>query len=195
MYTAHQDKVQRYGCSSSGAVSREPAQASWFEVSPNGISRAFPTSQAISNVTPADWTEDTIVCLHFMLLDDIRKLADPATPIAEKFEIMRWIYTDPAHDAAPFSFANCLKLFGHSTHPGFGVLSVADVRDELRQPIRTWICESLARYPAWVREAFLDSPEWIDMLLARNPQRLNEATRVRASFGDLFLEQRELPDA
>src|SRR5262245_10908354 len=59
-----------------------------------------------------DWTDDAIVHLHFLLLDECEKLADPETPLEEKLDILRWIYTDPEKDDAPFSFANCLKVFG-----------------------------------------------------------------------------------
>ena len=167
------------------------SQSSWFEdlEEPDQPNNSF--AHRDDEALRDEWTEDTIVRLHFMLLDDIRKLADPATPIAEKFEILRWIYTDPEHDRAPFSFASCVRLFGISTHPGLGTLDADDVRVELRRPVVQWICQSLARYPSWVREAFLESPEWVDVLLARNPQLLNEATRAQVVHGDLFVQSHD----
>ena len=188
MHTAQSAESQTLVRLLHDSVAREPAQVSWFEDlgesdEPNNCFSHRDDESALG-----EWTEDTIVRQHFMLLDDIRKLADPATPIAEKFEILRWIYTDPEHDRAPFSFATCVRLFGSSTYPGLGTLDPDDVRVELRRPVVQWICQSLARYPSWVREAFMESPEWVDVLLTRNPQSLNEATRVAACLGDLFVE-------
>ena len=166
------------------------SQPSWFGDFASHESHAGLVSASDSESSEA-WSEETIMRLHFMLLDDIAKLADRATPIAEKFEILRWIYTDPAHDDAPFSFAACLRLFGRSINPTFGTLDPDDVRTELVEPVRRWILDSLKRYPAWVREAFLENPSWVDELLSRNPQLLNEATRSEVVHGDLFVQSRD----
>ena len=138
--------------------------------------------------TPIEWTDDTIVRLHFMLLDDCEKLADPQTPLEEKLEVLRWIYTDPQKDDAPFSFANCLKLFGRPTDQTQGSLGPKEVREGLRGHLSGWIRESLERYPAWVREAFHSNPDHVSELLARNAQRINEEVRRRSAQGDLFAD-------
>lgn len=140
------------------------------------------------DVTPIEWTDDTIVRLHFMLLDDCEKLADPEAPLEEKLEVLRWIYTDPEKDDAPFSFANCLKLFGRPTDPTQGSFGPEEVREGLRGHLLGWIRESLERYPLWVREAFLSNPDHVSELLARNPQRINEEVRRRSAQGDLFAD-------
>ena len=165
----------------------DESQSSRFDDCASTASNASSVSGSDQGSCDA-WTEDTIVRLHFMLLDDIAKLADRATPIAEKFEILRWIYTDPAHDSAPFSFSACLRLFGRSINPTFGTLDPDDVRAQLVEPVRRWIVDSLRRYPTWVREAFLENPSWVEELLSRNPQLLNEATRAQVVHGDLFAQ-------
>ena len=178
MHTASATATPRFLSQVFEPPAQEAQSWSWFD-DPESDSHD-------SSAQPDDWTDETIVRLHFMLLDDVRKLADPATPLAEKFEILRWIYTDPAHDAAPFSFVQCLKLFGRSINPGLGVLDASEVRAQLRNDAVRWIADSLKRYPAWVREVFLQNPDWIDERLTRNPQSLNEATRVQCISGDLF---------
>ena len=82
------------------------SQPSWFDDFPSHGSHSGPVSPSDSESSDA-WTEETIVRLHFMLLDDIAKLADRATPIAEKFEILRWIYTDPEPRSALLRASGC----------------------------------------------------------------------------------------
>ena len=39
-----------------------------------------------------EWSEDDIVLLHWRLLQEIRHLADPATPLEEKLDTLRWVF-------------------------------------------------------------------------------------------------------
>ena len=56
-----------------------------------------------------EWSEDDIVLLHWRLLQEIRHLADPATPLEEKLDTLRWVFTEREKDGLPFSFVNCLR--------------------------------------------------------------------------------------
>ena len=138
--------------------------------------------------SPIEWTDDAIVRLHFILLDDCEKLADSETPLEEKLDILRWIYTDPQKDGAPFSFATCLKLFGRPSDPTQGTLDPREIREGFRHSLLGWIQESLDRYPTWVREAFYSNPDHMSALLEKNPQYINEEVRKRSAQGDLFAE-------
>ena len=61
-----------------------------------------------------EWSEDDIVLLHWRLLQEIRHLADPATPLEEKLDTLRWVFTEREKDGLPFSFVNCLRVVGCS---------------------------------------------------------------------------------
>jgi hypothetical protein len=143
-----------------------------------------------SDETPsAEWTEEDIVRLHCLLLDDLAALADPRTPLEEKFDTLRWVFTDPDKDGRPFSFASCLHVAGCSplsTYPYFGLLDVNDVRDMLLGPIKRWLRESLDRYPDWIRDAIARNPQWASERLSKNPQWINEQIKNHAAQGDLF---------
>ena len=136
--------------------------------------------------TPIDWSPETIVRLHFLLLDDCEKLADPDTPLEDKLEILEWIYADPAQDQQPFSFVNCMRLLGRSCRPGEVEDDPRQIRLHLRERLRQCVYDTLARYPAWVREAFDRNPEAVAGLLHQHPQRLNETVKRVAAQGDLL---------
>src|SRR5262245_56418259 len=70
--------------------------------------------EELSEDETVEWSEEDVVRLHCLLLDDLRALADPATPLEEKFDTLRWIFTDPDKDGLPFSFAACLRVAGCS---------------------------------------------------------------------------------
>lgn len=138
---------------------------------------------------PIEWTEEDVVQLHCLLLDDLAALADPRTPLEEKFDTLRWVFTDPDKDAKPFSFANCLHVAGCSplsTFPYFGHLDVDNVRDMLLGHIRRWLRETLDRYPSWIREAIARNPQWASERLSKNPQWINEQIKRHDTQGDLF---------
>ena len=58
---------------------------------------------------PPSWSEEDVVLLHWFLLKEVQRLADPEAPFAEKIWTLNWVFTDPDKDALPFSFANCVK--------------------------------------------------------------------------------------
>ena len=139
--------------------------------------------------SPVDWSEEDIVFLHWRLLQEISHLADPATPLEEKFDTLRWVFTEREKDGRPFSFASCLKVVGCSPLspiPYCGLVDAEEIRDRIRFGLRAWMSETLARYPQWVRDAVRRNPEWIEQRLAKNPQWINEQLKKLTAQADMF---------
>lgn len=139
--------------------------------------------------SPIDWTEEDVVRLHCLLLDDLSGLADPATPLEEKFDTLCWVFAEPDKDDKPFSFSSCLRVAGCSplsTFPYFGRIDADDFRDLLRGYVRRWLRETLDRYPVWVSDAIANNPQWALERLAKNPQWINEQIKRNTVQGDLF---------
>ena len=63
---------------------------------------------------PVDWSEQDVVHLHWRLLQELPRLADPQTPLEEKLDTLAWALAESEHDAEPFSFAQCLRVVGTS---------------------------------------------------------------------------------
>lgn len=136
-----------------------------------------------------EWSEDDIVLLHWRLLQEIRHLADPATPLEEKLDTLRWVFTEREKDGLPFSFVNCLRVVGCSPLspiPYCGLVDAEEVRERIRHGLQAWLHATLARYPDWVREAVATHPEWVEARLTRNPQWINEQLKQMSVQGDLF---------
>ena len=136
-----------------------------------------------------EWSEDDIVFLHWRLLQEVRHLADPATPLEEKLDTLRWVFTEREKDAAPFSFVSCLRVVGCSPLSPIaycGLVDAEEVRDRIRNGLKTWLNATLERYPDWVRSAVAGNPEWVEARLTRNPQWINEQLKQMSVQGDLF---------
>ena len=138
-----------------------------------------------------EWTEEDIVHLHWRLLLELRRLADPDTPLEEKLDTLAWALTDSNLDGRPFSFASCLRVVGTSPMsptPYFGLIQVDEIRDWLRTNARKWIRATIARYPEWVQVLIREQPDWVARQLARNPQWVNEQIKAREATpqADLF---------
>jgi hypothetical protein len=136
-----------------------------------------------------EWSEEDIVLLHWRLLQEVADLRDPATPLEDKLDTLRWIFTDDEKESRPFSFVNCLRIVGCSPlspAPYFGLVDPETIRESIGRKIRIWLNATLERYPPWVREAVLTNPEWIESRLERNPQWINEQVKKRTLQGDLF---------
>ncbi len=139
--------------------------------------------------TPVEWNEEDVVFLHWRLLKEVDQLADPTAPLDEKFDILRWIFTEPEKDDQPFSFASCLRVVGCSPLSPItycGLVDTEDIRDHIRNSLRLWFRATLERYPDWVRDAVIHNPQWIDARLAKNPQWINEQIKRMSATGDLF---------
>lgn len=138
-----------------------------------------------------EWTEEDVVQLHWRLLRELEKLDDPETPLADKLDTLRWVFTSPEKDKGKFSFATCLMVVGTSPlspTPYFGKLDVETVRDWIRQHAKKWLRTTISRYPQWVQDEILDHPDWIEARLEKNPQWLNEQVKRAAESAqhDLF---------
>jgi hypothetical protein len=153
------------------------------------------TSTPLVNVVPddepsqPDWSEEDIVFLHWRLLQEIKQLSDPATPLEEKFDTLRWVFTEREKEQQPFSFVNCLRVVGCSPLSPIaycGLVDAQDIRDHIRRSLKSWLAASMARYPPWVREAIASQPQWVEARLAKNPQWINEQLKQMAQEGDLF---------
>jgi hypothetical protein len=136
-----------------------------------------------------EWDEEDIVFLHWRLLKEVSGLSDPETPLDEKFDTLRWIFTEPEKESRPFSFVNCLKVVGCSPlspTPYFGLVDAEEMRDAIGGQVKAWLNATLNRYPPWVRDAVLSNPEWVESQLAKNPQWINEQVKKQSVQGDLF---------
>jgi len=157
---------------------------------PPGVADRIATEVARSDDTePVEWSEDDIVFLHWRMLQEVRQLADPATPLANKLDTLRWVFTEREKDAAPFSFASCLRVVGCSPLSPIGYCGRVDaeeVRDHIRNGMKAWLRASLQRYPEWVRRAVARNPGWVEAHLERNPQWINEQIKQLSGQGDLF---------
>jgi hypothetical protein len=143
-----------------------------------------------ASAIPMDWTEDDCVQLHWVLLAEINRLADPDTPLDVVFDTLRWIFTERWKDALPFSFVNCLRVVGCSPLSPIafcGQLDAQAIRDYIRNRMSFWWKSLLARYPVWVRDAVLSHPEWIESQLRQNPQWINEQLKAATAQADFFL--------
>ena len=136
-----------------------------------------------------DFSEEEVVCLHWLLLEKIQLLCDSHAPLAEKFELMRWIFTDPVHDRQPFSFVNCVRVVGCSPLsqlPFIGLTDAEAIRAWIAHRLPMWLDATLALYPRWVADAVRANPAWVAERLERNPQWLNEQARRHGAEDDLF---------
>jgi hypothetical protein len=138
---------------------------------------------------PVEWSEEDIVFLHWRLLQEVSHLADPATPLEEKFDTLRWVFSEREKDGLPFSFVSCLRVVGCSPLSPIaycGRVDAEEVRDRIRHNLKAWLNATLERYPDWVRDAVVHNPEWVEARLAKNPQWINEQIKRMAVQGDLF---------
>lgn len=143
------------------------------------------------------WSEEDIVLLHWGLLRELRRLADPETPLEEKLDTLAWALTDPDLDARPFSMASCIRVVGTSPLSPtayFGAASVEEIRDWIRANAPRWLRATLSRYPDWVQDLVRGQPDWVCRQLTRNPQWINEQVKLRETSlqQDLFSDQSAL---
>jgi hypothetical protein len=139
--------------------------------------------------SPVEWSEADIVFLHWRLLQEVGQLADPATPLEEKLDTLRWVFAEREKDHLPFSFVSCLRVVGCSPLSPIaycGRVDADEVRNRIRYHLKDWLAATLKRYPAWVRDAVVRNPEWIEARLVRNPQWINEQVKRMSVESDLF---------
>ena len=125
------------------------------------------------------WTHEEVVMLHGILFDTcVEQLGDPETPLDQVIDCLRWIFSEPARESQAFSFSTTLKLYQRP--------HARNVRAAIQGGLKRYLNERLARYPAWVAEAFWSDPDRFAEELERNPQWINERLRRVAHDGDLF---------
>lgn len=90
-----------------------------------------------------EWTLDEIIGLHFILLNECACLARELGSEQRKQEVLAWVFTDPLHDTMPFSFANCVKLFGRDKVE-VGSLA-ARIREGLKPMLKSWLFHAKTR--------------------------------------------------
>ena len=146
-------------------------------------------TQLDDDASPVEWSEEDVVFLHWRLLQEVSHLADPDTPLEEKFDTLRWVFTEREKDGRPFSFVSCLRVVGCSPMSPIaycGLVDAEELRDHIRNSVKAWLGQTLQRYPDWVREAIAINPAWIEARLAKNPQWINEQLKRMSTEGDLF---------
>jgi hypothetical protein len=162
-----------------------PAQETLF-LRPWPPRSALPTNEAVDERSlgpegeeKIGWTHEEVVMLHGILFDTcVEQLGDPETPLDEVIDCLRWIFSEPGKEAKAFSFATTLKLYQRA--------HACNVREAIQVGLRRYLSERLARYPAWVAEAFWSDPDRFATELERNSQWINERVRRVAHDGDLF---------
>ncbi|RJG00585.1 hypothetical protein D3878_02500 [Noviherbaspirillum sedimenti] len=160
--------------------------------SPSALPTSAPVAEALllaDDDGTVEWEEEEIVLLHWRLLKAVAELGDPATPLEDKLDMLRWVFTEREKESRPFSFANCIQVVACSPLsplPYIGQVDADAVKEAIRGQLQAWLQATLNRYPAWVREAVQRHPEWIARHLEKNPQWLNQQVRQRFTQGDLF---------
>jgi len=165
-----------------------------FAVPAHPRSAAIPERAVIDallddEASPVEWSEEDIVFLHWRLLQEINHLADPDKPLEEKFDTLRWVFTEREKDRQPFSFVSCLRVVGCSPLSPIaycGLVDAQEVRDRIENSLKAWLSATLERYPVWVREAVVQNPEWVEARLLKNPQWINEQLKRLSVQDDLF---------
>jgi len=172
-----------------------PAVPDFIRTAPALQRRAKPFGHAAAealdddDTSPVDWSEEDIVFLHWRLLQEVRHLSNPETPLEEKFDTLRWVFTEREKDSRPFSFVNCLRVVGCSPLSPIaycGLVDAEELRDHIRHGVKAWLGETVQRYPRWVRESIASNPAWVEARLAKNPQWINEQLKRMSTDGDLF---------
>jgi hypothetical protein len=158
---------------------------------PSATERDRTTVDAVldDDTSLVEWSEEDVVFLHWRLLQEVSHLADPDTPLEEKFDTLRWVFTEREKDGRPFSFVSCLRVVGCSPMSPIaycGLVDAEELRDHIRNSVKAWLGQTLQRYPDWVREAIAINPAWIEARLAKNPQWINEQLKRMSTEGDLF---------
>lgn len=151
--------------------------------------------QMLSEDQAPEWSEAAVVQLHWVLLSELKKLADPETPLEDKIDTLDWALTSPAHDDQPFSFASCLRVVGTSPLSPtayFGLVDVDEVRAWILVNARRWLRETIARYPRWAQDLFFSDPHFAAAQLSANPQWFNEQIRRREASSSESAAQPDL---
>jgi hypothetical protein len=120
------------------------------------------------------WMMDEMVQVHFILLNECQQLSDPEFPLAEKLDVLSWMFADQSHDMHALSFYRCARQ-------AWGSCDVRSAASDIKRLIPQWIDETLQLYPRWarkwVRGFLLHNPDGLLKILDKNPQFINEMIR------------------
>jgi hypothetical protein len=165
------------------AIGRQPVL--FEDLAPEAKTAAL--QYVFDDEAPVEWSEEDVVLLHWRLLQELADLGDPDTPLDEKIDALRWVFTDPISERQPFSFVNCLKSgSARCLRCSMGSDRRGIDPHWIRHHIREWLTATIGRYPSWAAEAVLENPCWIESRLAKNPQWINEEIKKHTVQGDLF---------
>lgn len=173
----------------SQAISTSRIEEQSKEINAQPETAGTPPQQEGLSACQMEWSEEDLVFLHWRLLQEVNSLADPQTPLEEKFSTLRWIFTEREKDAKPFSFVSCLRVVGCSPLSPIafcGLVDAEEIRDRIETCVPAWLRATLVRYPAWVQEEVCRNPDWIEEQLNGNPQWINEELKRATSQHDLF---------
>jgi hypothetical protein len=163
------------------------ARTTLSETSSEPWAPALPDSTI--ELAPIEWSEEEVVLLHWRLLQELGHLRDAETPLEEKFDTLRWVFTEREKERVPFSFVNCLRVVGCSPLSPIefcGLTDADEIRTHILRRVRSWLRVTLQRYPSWVREVVTTNPAWVERQLEANPQWINEQLKRMDREGDLF---------
>lgn len=135
------------------------------------------------------WSEEELDWLHCLLLKKAEVLANPEAPLADVFEVLRWVFTEPDKDGKPFSFTRCLSVARYSKwspFPDLTGINLETLRTLIRGNLRRWLKALLAKYPDWVRDVVQKNPLWIALRLDTDAQWINKQLRLMNVQSDLF---------
>jgi hypothetical protein len=125
------------------------------------------------------WMTDEMVQVHFILLNECEQLSDPEFPLAEKLDVLAWMFADESHDMHALSFYRCARQ-------AWGSCDVRSAASDIKRLIPQWIDETLRLYPRWARQwvkgFLLHNPDGLLKILDKNPQFINEMIRRLPSW-------------
>ena len=126
------------------------------------------------------WQAEEILQLHMILLEDMRKVANPRTPIGDAIELLCWVFTRPDKDDQPFSLKSCLRVVNGFAYrdsmpdPAMGQFNVQTFREAFKAELKVWWKQLVKRQPKAVQAVLSNDLDFIVGKLLKNPQWANE---------------------
>jgi hypothetical protein len=108
-----------------------------------------------------EWSEDDIVFLHWRLLQEIRHLADPATPLEEKLDTLRWVFTEREKDGSAVLVRELPARRRLQPAVADRLLRPRrrrEVRDRIRHGLKAWLTRRWHATPTGCARPWLATP-------------------------------------
>jgi len=154
------------------------------------VLRYLGNDESLSNVL---WHDEEVLDLCRILLEDLVRVANPRTPLAEFFELLGWVVGDPALDKRPFSLKHCLQVVNGFAYrdsfpdPAFGQFSVETWRQQFKADLKPMWKRIVSHQHPWVRAAIANDLDFVVRNLLINPQWANEQVkRLQSADQSLF---------